>query len=282
MYLSSMILTSHRGQTGSEGLSPRIWDRFKRTLQSPDAGRSPFFHLEDFGNFAEVAPAISGSTTGASGGFATFQSTATTTSTIKQTSNENGAIELLAGATAHHQVTVQAGGTAGATFMVAASRAGGVRGFEARVRVPTGSASAAQGAFVGVAAAGNAATNFLVNTTMAVKDTNLAGFHFPIGATNVIRPVCRKSGVAVVDTIGVVKTYTAGTWVKLGFLYDPQADSAEALTFYVDNVRVGYMSQTEVDASFPVGIFMSPILSVKSLDTTGAKLECDWIGSFKA
>jgi hypothetical protein len=102
----------------------------------------------------------------------------------------------------------------------------------------------------------------------------------PIGATNVIRPVFRKNGVAINDTIGSVGTYTPGTFVKLGFVYDPNAETREALTFYVDNQRVGYLTQAQVDSIFPVGVFMSPILSVKTLNTTGGQLDCDWIGSY--
>lgn len=250
-------------------------------MSPSDGGSGPLSLFEHFGNFQGVAPAIAGAVVGLSNGFATYQDTATTTSTVTQIAHEDGVIELLAGATAHHECSIQAGGASGAFFSIPAARAGYVRGFEARVRVPAGSSSASQGAFVGVAAAGSAAADFMANTTMALKDANLIGFHFPIGASNVIRPVCRKAGVAVVDTIGSVKTYTPGDWVKLGFIYNRRAQSVESLSFYVDNVLVATVSQSVLDASYPVDALMSPILSTKTLNTTGAKFQCDWIGAYK-
>lgn len=280
MFLESSFYTSHRGQTGNEGRSPRIWDLFFRSLQSPDIGRSPFGHFEDFGNFGGVAPAISGAVAGASGGFATYTDTATTASSVTQIAHSNGVARLLAGATAHHEASMQAGGATGATWSVAASKASKVRGFEARVRVPTGLTSVNQGAFIGLVTAGNAVADFMANTTLAIKDANLVGFHMPIGAGSAVRPVFRKVGYAINDTLGVVNTYVAGTWVKLGFVYDPNADASEALTFYVNNQRVAYLTQVQVDSIFPVDALMSPIIAIKTLNTTGAQLDVDWIGSY--
>jgi hypothetical protein len=279
---SALLFRHHRGQSGSVGLSPRIWDHLTEASMSPsDGGNGPLAFFEHFESFQGVVPSVSGATAGLANGFATYQDTATTASSVSQIAHEDGVVELLAGATAHHQVSAQAGGLTGAFFGIPANRGGNVRGFEARVRVPTGNTSATQGAFVGVASAGNAAVNFMANTTMALKDTNLIGFHFPVGGSNVIRPVCRKSGVAVVDTIGSVKTYVPGEWVKLGFIYNRRAQSIESLSFYVDNQLVATVTQAVVDSTYPVDALMSPILSVKSLNTTGAKLQCDWIGAYK-
>jgi hypothetical protein len=277
------LFTTHRGQTGNEGLSPRIWDPFYRASMAPGGGQAvtPASLFDNFTNFADVSPAIAGATSGVSGGFATFQSTATTTSYARQIADEDGVIELGCGATAHHSVTVQAGGLTGGFFRIAGNRGSYLRGFEARVKVPTGTTSAVQGVFVGVAAAGNAAINFMANTTMALKDTNLIGFHFPVGSSNVIKPVWRKSGVAVVEPATETISYTPGSWIKLGFLYDSSAQPREACTFFVNNRRVAVVSQADVDALMPINQTMSPILSVKALTTTAAFLQCDFIGAYK-
>lgn len=281
LFPTALLTRQYRGQNGNAGLSPRIWDFYTEAAMGAGEGTSPASMFEHFTNFQGVAPAISGATSGLSDGFATFQNTTTTASTATQIAHEDGVIEMLAGATAHHEVTIQAGGLSGAFFRIAANRGSSVRAFEARVRIPTGSASAAQGAFIGVAAPGNTTTNFMANTTLALRDVNIIGFHLPIGAGNAIRPVCRRAGVAVVDTIGSVHTYVPGTWVKLGFIYNRRASQSEALTFYVNNEPVAVVSQAVIDASYPVDAFMSPIMSVKTLNVTGARLQCDWIGAFK-
>lgn len=250
-------------------------------MSPSDGGSGPLSMFEHFASFQGYAPAIAGAVTGLANGFGIYVDTATTASTVTQIAHEDGVIEMLAGATNHHECSIQAGGATGAFFSIPAARAGYVRGFEARVRVPSTHLSVNQGAFVGVATAGAAGADFLVNTTMAVKNENMIGFHFPVGATNAIRPICRKVGVAVVDTIGSVKTYTPGDWVKLGFIYNRRAQSVESLSFYVDNVLVASVTQADVDSTYPVDALMSPILAVKTLNTTGARFQCDWIGAYK-
>jgi hypothetical protein len=276
------LYTIYRGQKGNQGLSPRLWGLLVDQALSPDIGTEPKAMGDDFLNLAEVAPAIAGPTAGMSGGYGVFVSTATTTSSVQQIAHQDGVVELTAGGTAHHQASMQAGGNTGASWFLPGTTASDLVLFEARVRIPATFNSAGQGVFVGVAAPGNSAVNFLVNTTMAVKDTNLIGFHFPIGATNVIRPVFRKAGVAVNDSIGVVKTYTPGEWVKLGFAFNRRAQPKDWFTFYVDNKSVGSVGRDQVSSLMPVDVGLSPILCAKALGAAGAKLQCDWLATGKS
>lgn len=267
----------HHGQKGSNGGSPRIWGRLYDELLSPDRGRNPKIDGDDFTNFAGFDPGDGGDTAASVGGFGIYADTATTGSKLVQLAADLGVVQLEAAGVAHHEVTMQVGGFTGAPFSI---RPGvdSLRAFECRIRIPSGNDSAQQGAFVGVAAAGSAANNFMANTTMALKDANLIGFHLPVGAADVIRPVWRKSGSDVVDTVGVVKTYTPGDWVKLGFLFNPLAEPRWRFQFFVDNEVVESLVPETVEDSLPKDAQMSPILSVKSLSTDGGKLDCDWIG----
>ena len=274
------LFTIHRGQRGTTGLSPRIWALLFDSILSPDGGNDDPIQFDHFKNFSAIAPAIAGAVAGASGGYVSYQDTATTTSSIQQSSSlDEGVIDLLTGATSHHEVSIQACGGTGCNWKLPSARGGNIRAFEARVKLP---AATSQGVFVGLAAPGSAATNFMVDTTMALKDANLIGFHIPLGATNTIRPVFRKSGVAVNDSIGSVKTFTAGDWVKLGFIYNSAAQASEAFQFFVDNVKVAVLSQAEVDSILPVNAGLAPILSVKTLGAVASTLSCDWMGVGRA
>lgn len=276
-------LTARRGQSGVDGLSPRIWDLVAEQLASPDNGRAPYFDVEDFLRFGGVDPGIGGSTDAQSAGFQVFTATATTASSVTQIAHKQGVVEMSAGGTAHHQVVIQAGGLTGATWDLPSPKGSArLRAFEAKVRVPSGTSTANQGAFVGVAAAGSAAANFLANTTMAVKDANLIGFHLQIGAAGEVHPVWRKSGSAVVDTVGSVATATPGEWLKLGFVFYHRHGSVEAVKFLVNNKVVASITRDAVDSTFPVNELMSPIVAVKTLNSNGAKLQVDFIGSASA
>lgn len=277
--IAAAIYSHHLGQTGAIGRSPRIFAWAAESSMAPGRPAEPIFDTDDFIRFLDVAPAISGSLTAQANGYSIYTDTATTASSVKQVASDTGVIELANGATAHHEITMQVGSPTGAFMQIAASKASLMRGFEARVAVPAGSSSAGQGVFVGLAAGGNAAANFMADTTLVLKDTDLIGFHFPIGGTNVIRPVYRKTGVAVVDTIGVVHTYTPGTFVKLGLLYSPSGrGDGDVLSFFVNNIKVGGISQSVAEATLPLGVRMTPTLSVKG---NASKLQCDWIESFR-
>lgn len=277
---SAALYSHHMGQSGSVGRSPRIFASAVESAMAPGRPASPIFESDEFVRFNDIAPAIAGPATVQANGYTAYCDTATTASSIKQVASETGVIELATGATAHHQAIMQMGGPLGAFWRIAAARASGMRGFEARVAVPV--SSAAQGAFVGLAAAGNAALAFFANTTMVLKDTDLIGFHFPIGASNVIRPVYRKTGSAVVDSIGAVHTYTAGEFVKLGILYNPTSrGDGEVLSFFVNNVKVGGVAADTAEATLPLGVNLTPTLAVKTSGASAASLRCDWLEAFR-
>lgn len=273
---SAALYSHHMGQTGSVGRSPRIFAAGVESAMAPGRPADPIFESDEFIRFNDIAPAISGTATVQANGYTAYCDTATTASSIKQVASETGVIQLATGATAHHQAILQMGGPLGAFWRIAAARASGARAFEARVAVP--GSSAAQGVFVGLAAGGNAAVNFMANTTMVLKDTDFIGFHFPIGGTNVIRPVYRKTGVAVVDTIGVVHTYTPGAFVKLGILYNPtNRGDGEVLSFFVNNVKVGGVAADTAEATLPLDVNLTPTLAVKTSAASAASLNCDWL-----
>lgn len=249
---------------------------------APGRQAEPVYASREFVLFNDIAPAIAGATDFAQDGISTHLSTATTASSVKQVASETGVIELATGATAHHQITMQMGSAAGAFWAIAPNRGSNFRGFEARVAIPDGSNSAAQGVFIGMAAGGNAAANFLVNTTMALKDTDLIGFHFPIGGVNVVRPVYRKAGSAVVDAFGPIFTYTPGTFFKLGLFYKPSTrGDGNVLSWFVDNAPVFGIDSATAESTLPLGVRLTPTLSVKTSGASAAKLQCDWIDAYR-
>lgn len=278
MYLTSdSLFTSHRGQKGSSGLSPRIWDLKGDTMLSPDGGTDPKIHLEDFLCFGGAKPAITGDTESVGDGYSFFTSTTTTASSVTQIADELGVVELASEVTAHSVAAMQAGGATGASFLIPKDRAGLWRGFEARVRIPVGFTSATQGAFVGLMPPGNSKVTVMANTTMALPDVGLIGFHFPIGSQNVLRPVVRKSGSAVDESAPTI-AYTPGEWVKVGLAYFHRNQAKGRLLVLVNNQVVGSYSDTQVNDALPSDVLLSPIAAVKSLSTPGGRLQVDWLG----
>lgn len=252
-------------------ISPNIWTRIPyQSIQAKRRGG--VFYYNDF----EDATVYTSATVQA--GAKTFQDTGVT---IQGVSGDGGILEI-AGADAINDdgaIEFAGGGVAGA-FSISSTRLRPVA-FEARVRWTS---LAQMGGFIGLAQPGFAAAGALVDTTVALADKNLIGFHVANatgGLTDTVDAVFRKSSQAVQTPGSAVKTLEANTWYKFGFLFLPYSASggaAHKLEYFIDNVLVA--SYTNIAATtFPDGQYLTPAAALKALEASEKKMQLDWVAA---
>ena len=160
--------------------------------------------------------------------------------------------------------------------------------FECRVKfssIDTGVCSF----FTGLATPGTAANNALVDDTGAIKaTTSFLGFRNLLDGDNIqciyqasadSAAVINKSTVH--DAAGTTYALVADTFVKLGFVYDPDAVPAKRITWYVNNVEQGtYVTATQIAAAtFPDAEAMTFLFGYKNTAvgaTTAREGAIDW------
>lgn len=255
--------------------SPNIWSKVPWELARLGQIRA-IAHHEDFAN-----PSVYASAT-VQAGVKTYQDTGVT---VQGLSGLGGILQI-AGADAAGDdgaIEFMGGGTAGA-FSISSSAP---LKFALEMRVK--STLIAQGGLaLGAAEPGFAANAALADTTAALSDKDFVGFHMAnasASTSGTLNAVYRKSGQAATNagTAVAAQTLAAATWVKLGLLYEPyyaQANGTHRLTWYVNNVQV--QSFTDIDAAtFPDGELLTPVLTLKSLDTNQKLAQIDWFRVFQ-
>lgn len=149
--------------------------------------------------------------------------------------------------------------------------------FEARVKFGS-IANDVLGGFVGLAEENAAAHNFIADAgTMVDKD--FIGFHRLEGDGDAIDFIYKKNGQTQQSLISDMATIAADTYVKLGFLYDPEADASERITAFVNGVpqSTKVTAALIAAATFPDGEEMSPIAGVKLATGSAHTMDMDWI-----
>ena len=127
--------------------------------------------------------------------------------------------------------------------------------FEARIKV---SSIADQGLFVGLAAEADIAVDFLADNSAALVSTaDCIGFH------------AVQTGV---------HTLVADTYVKLGFKFNPIADTSERIKFYVNGVETTtpVTGANIAAATFPDSVNLALMLTNKTGEGVTKSLVVDW------
>lgn len=118
----------------------------------------------------------------------------------------------------------------------------------------------------------NAATNTLLATdTAALGDKDLIGFHVTQAAGSTVTFVYNKAGAGGVTVkIASLATMVAATWIKLGFLWDPDAPADKRIKIFVNNIcQSTYVTGANVAAAtFPNGEELVPTLAFKKGEAT--------------
>lgn len=139
--------------------------------------------------------------------------------------------------------------------------------FEARIQAGV----ADKGMFLGlVEEAGQTEDTVAANGTSLITES-LIGFQVLSSATSTIDAVMKlDNGTAVVMKAGA-GTLVANTEIKLGFKFDGK----DQIEIYVDGIKVS--TYTIVSTTFPVGVKMGVVLSVKTGTAVTNDLVLDWV-----
>lgn len=214
-------------------------------------------------------------------GVKTYQDTGVT---IQGNSQYGGVLRIAGADAAGDDGALEFGAGVCAPFRISSS-APTLFAWEARVKA---SLLAQGGLAVGLAEAGFAANAALADTTAALSDKDFVGFHLAnatAGTTGTANAVYRKSGQAATNagTAVSAQTLSAATWYKLGLLFEPyfkQSANTHRLTWYIDNVAV--QTFEDIDATtFPDAELLTPVFSLKSLDTNEKQMDIDWVRVFQ-
>jgi hypothetical protein len=136
-------------------------------------------------------------------------------------------------------------------------------------------------AFVaGLGKKGLVADALLADSTGALADVDFIGFQVLNAAGGTVNFVYRKTGQALQTAIAGVATMTADTFVKLGFVYEPRAESSKRIRVLVNGVEsTTYVTGTNIAAAtFPLAVALNPIVgALVGSGAAAATLDTDWL-----
>lgn len=265
--LSAALYTLHLGQVSSRGLCPRVWKRFAGGDVSPNGNDVPEGSGWDFNNFAAIAPGVAGAVSGSSGDIAYYTDTVTAAGSVVPHVTARNVASVLASTQDNAETWI---GSNGCQVI----QDGSLLAFEARIRIPTLDNATA---FVGLATPGSVATNFVVDSTEALKDADILGFHYRGTDSGSLKFAYRKLGGSVVY-IDLNLTPVANAWYRVGFVLDPAEQSGQRLSIFVDNILVGEISAADVGGSaFPSAAPMGLIAGLKNNSASARTLDLGFI-----
>jgi hypothetical protein len=279
LFNPTSVFVTHKGQSG-RGLSPRIWQKVKSHMASPDGSGGKFIY-DDFLQFQGFTNAISGTTALPSTtipspeGYKIYVDSATTASGVSRLATEPGGVARFApGATDNHLAILGAG------IFGELSRTAGeekLTAFEARVRLHTQVTSGST--FIGWGTDTLVADGGLIADAGGLLATGAGiGFRTKEDDPDGIDVVYQAASQTEQVVKNVAKVIAADTFVKLGWVFDPRATASERISFYVDNEDVGsYVTDTNMAAAtFPNSVLLGPVIAAMTQATTTRGLDVDW------
>jgi len=264
------LYTIHQGQS-NDYRSPKVWEKAIESEMSAGSGRSAFYWEDRFQNWG--AP---GTTTSTNQGYGTYVDSS---NTILANATRLGGITLTTDGTDNDEVWVQGAGGVGAQARI--SRTAGqdkLTVFEAEIsKGQIGNNSS--GMFVGLGEVGMAVVETLTDTDANLVNKDYIGFHIDQADGDKMDFVYNKTGGAQTVLIPTVHVPVVDAAVKLGFVYDPDAEDAKKIAIYVNGaVQSTYVTATLMDvaANFPNGDFLSLLCGFKNGGAVAQDLNLNW------
>ncbi len=280
---------SAQGTVG-RGLSPAIWQAYGFIGGNhKDPSLIPFF-FDDFADLGVMASTVS------QGGYITLQEGSSTIQQAAATDNSEGEFGVLEIATFdadNEEASIELGSAVAG--LVRIDDTGGERAVVAmECRIKRTTVTDNHTCFsVGLGIPGWAITNALADNDGGLYANgtmkSFVGFE-TLTASNeevdVVYAFDSASKVAVTDNAG---TAVADTWMKLGFVFDPNAAADEKMKFFIDGAEITYdTAVTDVviaaATAFPTDVELTLVLLAKNGDVgaTTHPLQMDWwaVGSY--
>lgn len=263
-----------------------VWNKLNRGNPSID-GLGGIFLYDRFERFQGFTNAISGTTALPSttipsvDGYKVYVDSTTSASGIAKRTDEVGNIARFSpGGTDNHLAILHTGD------MLKVGTASGVSAltiFEARLALPTQVASGST--FTGLASVGACADGGLIADAGGLKaDQSGIGFRTKEDDADGIDFVVQKASQSEVVISNALQAATAGTFYKLGFVYDPDGPPAKKITIFLNGVDIGtYVTSTQMAAAtFPNGDLVGMMAAAMTQATTARLLDLDWWACYQA
>lgn len=253
------LYTTHRGQLGGRGLSPRLWARWKDTMQSPDGASNGYMIGDDFLQFGNIAPGANGTTTyGMNGGtslnlgYGVYVDSAATSASIKQQADTfGGTIKMATAAIDNTQAIMQGGGQNGGILNIDDLTNPALQIFECRFKL--GQISNQFDAFLGFADPGLCSAGGVFTTSDALAAANnFLGFQILTAAGGTIKFIYQAANGVQQLPFTLSTALVAGTWYKVGFVYNPHSIPSRRLTVMLNNDQGTVTQSVPVPSSGPI------------------------------
>jgi hypothetical protein len=278
-FLPHRLFTGHNGANTS-GLSPRLWNRVSGGIMAADGNKRLYLVGDDFS--AMTYGLSTGTAFTSALPYRLFRDD-TTNHTAKIAADEKCGVLQLAidsGAAANEEIGIELGDGNGQLCQFSDTAGDDhLTAFECRVKVSSVT-NGDLGLFIGLLGPGSVDGDTVADTTGVPNTSDVhLGFNIKADDGNSIDfyyEAASQTGVELLANCGVP---TADTFVKLGFIIDPNEVPAKRLTIYVDNVEQStYVTATQIaTATFPdaealtFGAGMKGIAGSKALE-----LAIDW------
>jgi hypothetical protein len=286
--MSNVFLRGNQSTTINDNRlhSPNMW--YDCPFINGNDGAEGIYFFDDFLRFQEP-------TTGENNGTYRVLDTGDSTLTLSG-AYPGGALAILV-TTDNEDAGITLGdtGTGGGPFVIpdntgeasVHTNAVGKLWFECRVK-KTSIADALGGFFVGLAEPAALAADFIADAGADFADVDLLGFwndetNSSSGAT--VNAVTQKTGADFDTIIAGVDTLVADTWVKYGFIYDPNGKATKRIKFFVNGLEQStYVGENSGDATvylgdttnFPGDEEMTLIAYLSAASGSDCTLSLDW------
>ena len=263
-------LVQYKGLNDGQGPSPNLWADLPRDIQDRNVGVSIWDDFLTAVSYSTNTEVIS------EGGV--YTSYVDTSNTIANLVDETGGVLALTTDNTDNDETWLESGSATSVLGKISDTAGDDRKlwFEARVKVSEIADSKIDW-FIGLAEEGLAAADTITDgDAMASKD--FIGFRVLADDGDAIDAVYRKAGQAEQEVKSGAGVPVADTFIKLGFHYNPKAETAKRITFYVDGVEQNaYVTGTNIAAAtFPDGEELCFLAGLKNGTGQVNEFAIDW------
>lgn len=272
MLFVPQLLTGHRGQNTS-GLSPRLWAKLYGSMMAPDGVDRLVFVADDFLAYKNAETY----TTGA--GEVGYVSYIDTGGTLKTLADEvGGVLALTTDGTDEDEIWISAGDGAGPLgFISDTAGADFLTCFEARFKVST-IVDTYMSSFIGLASPGCAAADTATDATGALAAAKaFIGFNTLLDGDG-LDFIYQAASQTVVTKIADAHTLVADDFVKVGFVYDPKADTSKRIKVFINNTEQStYVTGTNIaTATFPDAEALTFLAGFKNTVAQAGEMAIDW------
>jgi hypothetical protein len=250
------------------GPSPRIWHNCPWHAIQQGTRRGIAKH-EDFENFPDL------STTAVTGLYASY---AATGATIKgNLVDEFGVAELTVDADADQEAIIQSSGGIGTMieFINPTTANPHEIWFEARYKLTA--AVFAGNSFIGFQESVVPATGTVITTSGVMTDHDFFGFSTLEATPTILNLTYKEEGSTVQVPITTVATMATGTWINVGFHYNPLWPNGHKIAVYANNDKnATKVTKANMDAAtFPKDVAMAFTAAIMNVTDIEA-MTIDW------